>query len=142
MSNTIQMLSLFVQKHGVKSFNGYTENSMFHLYFGHLNDSLCQVKRCVVMNFNVYVTHSVSSAVGVLQLWNSGCMKSPRVPTTHTKMKIHRNRRSITMATYFQSSMIWNKINNFRLLQVVKTDQSITIKFARIGTDLQGNAKF
>ncbi|TNN77179.1 hypothetical protein EYF80_012648 [Liparis tanakae] len=41
-------------------------------------------------------------------LWNSGCMKSPRVPTRHTRMKIHRKRRSITMATYFQSSMIWN----------------------------------
>lgn len=29
------------------------------------------------------------------------------VPKTQTKTKIQRNRRSITMATYFQSSLTW-----------------------------------
>lgn len=29
----------------------------------------------------------------------------PIVPNTHTNTKIHRKRRSITMATYFQSSL-------------------------------------
>lgn len=31
----------------------------------------------------------------------------PMVPKTQTKTKIQRNRRSITMATYFQSSLTW-----------------------------------
>jgi hypothetical protein len=31
----------------------------------------------------------------------------PTVPKTQTKTKIQRNRRSITMATYFQSSLTW-----------------------------------
>jgi len=33
-----------------------------------------------------------------------GCRKSPRVPSTHTSTKTQRKMRSITMATYFQSS--------------------------------------
>ena len=32
-------------------------------------------------------------------------MNMPNVPDTHTNTKIHRKRRSITMATYFQSSL-------------------------------------
>lgn len=32
-------------------------------------------------------------------------MNIPIVPKTHTNTKIQRNRRSITMATYFQSSL-------------------------------------
>lgn len=32
-------------------------------------------------------------------------MNMPIVPNTHTNTKIHRKRRSITMATYFQSSL-------------------------------------
>lgn len=34
-----------------------------------------------------------------------GGRKSPMVPSRHTIMNIHRKIRSITMATYFQSSL-------------------------------------
>lgn len=33
-----------------------------------------------------------------------GCKNNPAVPRIHTRMKTHRKIRSITMATYFQSS--------------------------------------
>lgn len=33
----------------------------------------------------------------------------PTVPKTQTNTKIQRNRRSITMATYFQSSLTWKE---------------------------------
>ena len=36
----------------------------------------------------------------------------PKVPTKHAVVKIHRNRRSSTMATYFQSSIIWKEESN------------------------------
>lgn len=39
------------------------------------------------------------------EFWKRGCRNIPTVPKTHTKTKIQRNRRSITMATYFQSSL-------------------------------------
>lgn len=45
--------------------------------------------------------------MGVTGFWKTGWRNKPRVPTTHTITKIHRNMRSTTMATYFQSSITW-----------------------------------
>lgn len=45
--------------------------------------------------------------MGVMGFWKTGWRNKPRVPTTHTITKIHRNIRSTTMATYFQSSITW-----------------------------------
>lgn len=41
----------------------------------------------------------------VIGFWKTGWRNKPKVPTTHTITKIHRNMRSTTMATYFQSSI-------------------------------------
>lgn len=43
--------------------------------------------------------------LGMIWVWKTGWRNKPRVPTTHTITKIHRNIRSTTMATYFQSSI-------------------------------------
>lgn len=43
------------------------------------------------------------------KFWKRGCRNMPMVPETQTKTKIHRKRRSITMATYFQSSLTWTE---------------------------------
>lgn len=43
--------------------------------------------------------------LGTIWLWKTGWRNKPRVPTTHTIIKIHRNIRSTTIATYFQSSI-------------------------------------
>lgn len=43
--------------------------------------------------------------LGIIWFWKRGWRNRPRVPTTQTITKIHRNIRSTTMATYFQSSI-------------------------------------
>lgn len=43
--------------------------------------------------------------LGVIGFWKTGWRNRPKVPTTHTITKIHRNIRSTTIATYFQSSI-------------------------------------
>lgn len=50
---------------------------------------------------------SACGKVAVAKFWKRGCRNMPTVPKTQTKTKIHRKRRSITMATYFQSSVTW-----------------------------------
>lgn len=57
--------------------------------------------------------------LGGIWLWKRGWRNKPRVPTTHTITKIHRNIRSTTIATYFQSSITCKYIEiRFKLVSV------------------------
>ena len=47
-------------------------------------------------------------SIGILESYNVGaCKIMPAVPTTTAIVKIHKNKRSSTIATYFQSSFTY-----------------------------------
>lgn len=59
---------------------------------------------CLVIAVVLAISLSVTS-IGIRESYNVGaCKIMPAVPTTTAIVKIHKNKRSSTMATYFQSS--------------------------------------
>lgn len=64
---------------------------------------------CLVMAVVLAISLSVTS-IGILESYNVGaCKIMPAVPTTTAIVKIHKNKRSSTIATYFQSSFTYAK---------------------------------
>lgn len=60
------------------------------------------VRKSFIWFHNIFHLYISSPAI-------KGCKNNPAVPRIHTRMKTHRKIRSITMATYFQSSWICKK---------------------------------
>lgn len=59
---------------------------------------------CLVIAVVLAISLSVTS-IGIRESYNVGaCKMMPAVPTTTAIVKSHKNKRSSTMATYFQSS--------------------------------------
>ncbi len=66
---------------------------------------------CLVMAVVLAISLRATS-IGILESYNVGaCKIIPAVPTTTAIVKIHKNKRSSTIATYFQSSFTYNQRN-------------------------------
>ena len=74
------------------------------------------VCECFKIKRNKYKT--VCGGGVSMELLNHTWKMMPAVPTSTATVKIQRNRRSSTWATYFQSSIIWNEIKIMALITV------------------------
>lgn len=59
-------------------------------------------------------------SIGILSSYNVGAWRIiPAVPTNTANVNIHKNRRSNTIATYFQSSLTWNRKDDIIICWVI-----------------------